>query len=110
LLTIFSFLFNLIRFSFQKDYSLKKKSWGYFWTLIIAMIVATMFTSALDTLYNWGFMIEFYNVYYQLAFDPNAAWILITIFWFNLIQSIINILIFSLFYKTAYTLLNLYFI
>jgi hypothetical protein len=26
LLTIFSFLFNLIRFSFQKDYSLKKKS------------------------------------------------------------------------------------
>jgi hypothetical protein len=109
-LALFSFLLNRLRFHLQKDYSPTKKVWGYFWTLIVSLIMATLVVSALDVLYNWGFLITVYNKWYGLAFEPNTSWLLITIFWFNIVQAIINILIFSAIYKISYTLIDKYFV
>jgi len=109
-LALFSFLLNRLRFHLQKDYSPTKKVWGYFWTLIVSLIMATLVVSALDVLYNWGFLITIYNKWYGLAFEPNTSWLLITIFWFNIVQAIINILIFSAIYKISYTLIDKYFV
>jgi len=108
-LAFFVFVINIIRFRIQKDFSLKKRRITYYWTLLVGLILALFVTASFDVLYNWGFMIDLYNKMFGLSFNPGEWWLLITIFWFNLVQGLINIGLFSLVFKPAYFLINLYF-
>jgi len=108
-LAIFVFVINVIRFRIQKDFSLKKRRITYYWSLLIGLFLAMIVTASFDVLYNWTFMIDLYNNLFNLSFNPTDPWLLITIFWFNLVQGLLNIVLFSLVFKPAYFLVNSYF-
>lgn len=102
------FLINYVRIRITAIKTSQSRILGYLFSIIISYLLASLIAAGFDVVYNKYFLIDVF--YSNNGGKPNQIKpLLIIIFWFNLVQYLINLLIFLPTFKVNYVLLNRYY-
>lgn len=102
------FLINYLRIKVMEIKTPQSRVLGYLFSIIISYLFASLIAAGFDVLYNKYFLIDVF--YSNGGGRPTEIKpLLIIVFWFNLVQYLINLLIFLPTFKVDYVLLNRYY-
>jgi len=111
MLIVFSgllFLINYVRIRVMEIKTSRSRVLGYLFSIIISYLLASLIAAGFAVVYNKYFLLDVF--YSNSGGKPKEIKpLLIIVFWFNLVQYLINLLIFLPTFKVNYVLLNRYY-